>query len=184
MCSLPPCSFSPSHSCQIKFHTLGVGWGGEGWGWGFQSQGTGLKESKRGVVHISKSIQKWCRYNANISQHFNNVSDWVWYSVSCHQQGGRTTRACSPRASMDSVKVQTGTLDIYVCIYIYICICVYIYRYKYSRRWGLSSFSLSSFHVSRVHFGKGWQSLRDAASICPLPFLFRQTGLAWYLTEV
>lgn len=42
-------------SNKIPYTRGGVG--GEGWGWGFQSQGTGLKESKRGVVDIGKSIQ-------------------------------------------------------------------------------------------------------------------------------
>lgn len=61
-------------------------------------------KKRRKMLHMNKSIQNDADIMLLISQHFNIVCDWVWYSVSCRQQGERTTRA-----NMGLIEVQTGT---------------------------------------------------------------------------
>lgn len=78
------------------------------------------------VVHMSKSIKNDADIMLLISQHFNNVS--VTESDTVFRVTSKERELHKPRlwANMDSVKVQTGTFDIYMYVYIY----RYIYNSK------------------------------------------------------
>lgn len=68
---------------------------------------------------MSKSIKNDADIMLLFSQHFNNVS--VTESDTVFRVASKERELHKPRlwADMDSVKVQTGTFDIYICIYIY-----------------------------------------------------------------
>lgn len=66
---------------------------------------------------MSKSIKNDADIMLLISQHFNNVS--LTESDTVFRVASKERELHKPRlwANMDSVKVQTGTFDIYMCIY-------------------------------------------------------------------
>lgn len=75
---------------------------------------------------MSKSIKNDANIMLLISQHFNNVSVTESYTV--FRVTSKERELHKPRlwAYIDSVKVQTGTSDIYIyifiCIYVYVCV--------------------------------------------------------------
>lgn len=92
-----------------------------------------LKSQNRSV-HMNKSIKNDADImliSVNISIMSLTESDTVF---SCHQQGERTTRGRSLGANMDAVKVQTGTLERYICVrvHIFIYICAHARTHRYT----------------------------------------------------
>lgn len=67
---------------------------------------------------MNKSIKNDADIMLLISQHFNNVS--LTESDTVFRVASKDRELHKPRlwANMDSVKVQTGTFDIYICVYI------------------------------------------------------------------